>query len=461
MHAHPQFLSDLLAAEAEAEMADEGTSEVEEEVELDPVKRVISAVHNDRLTRTHLEDANVVLPDDTNDNISTIINHLSDLIADSWPEPTTTEDLNDLVDTARDNIMDRESTSTTTAPTPTNEDFDADEEHPSQPGVPKNAICACESAVSGSDQVRASRGKLSLRLHFFYGSGNIEIRVTENRVTRGDLVAMESVYALWMVEDTVHLVLSCPSKPRKLKDGRWSEASGLSMFHSNKPKIEIKIKQEDVESTAAAVTACINMHTDILSQPERVPQSFSDDALIKRAAEFRAKTVFSRAPPHIRAFMIRNDPNASADERAKASELIASLVEYCNKHWTLYVETILKKKRAYGFPARCLCCGDATRWDAESGLRVGVLDKKDHQYCKKFTSNTLSSMNTMLSLPTIDNIWRKIRKSYDPGMCVCVSVRVYVYVYASVYILFTVCIHLFKHVQETMESSSKEQRRRS
>ena len=415
------------------EMADEDPSAVDQEVELDPVKRVIYEVHKGQLTRTHLDDANVVLPDGADDILT---EHLSDLIADCWPDPTTTEDLNDLVDTAWDNIMDRDPASTTSSPNPTNEDFDADEEHPSRPGVPKNAVCRCESAVSGRDQVHASRGKLCLRTHFFYGSGNIEIRVTENRTTRGDLVAMESVYALWIVEDTLHLVLSCASKSRKLKDGRWSEASAVSMFPSNNPEIKIKIKRDDVESAAAAVTACMKLHTGILSQPVRVPQSFSDVELVKRATEFRSKTVFSRVPPHIRAFAIRDDPNASADERAKASELIASLVEYCNKHWKLYVETILKKKRVYGFPTRCLSCGVTTRWNATSGLRVGVLDKKDHLYCKKFTSSILPSMKTMLSLPSIDSIWSNIRKSYDPGLCVCMHVCVYecVYMYVSVHV---------------------------
>ena len=193
---------------------------MEQEEELDPVKRVVCEVHKGRLTRTHLEDANVVLPDGIDDSVSILLEHLSDLIADSWPEPTTTEDLNDLVDTAWNNIMNRDTASTTSAPNPTHEDFDADEEHPSRSGVPKNAVCRCESAVSGSDQVHASRGKLCLRTHFFYGSGNIEIRVTENRSTRGDLMAMESVYALWMVEHTLHVVLSCPSKSRKFTSSK-------------------------------------------------------------------------------------------------------------------------------------------------------------------------------------------------------------------------------------------------
>ena len=155
------------------------------------------------------------------------------------------------------------------------------------------------------------------------------------------------------------------------------------------------------------------MHSDILSQPDRVPQDFGDDALTKRAAQFRAKTKSCSLPYHIRAFIIRNDPTASDEERAVASRAIKTLVDYCNKHWQLYVDTILKKKRSHGFPLQCLSCGTNTRWHAPSGLRVDSLTGQDHQYCKKFTASLTESMKTMLALPTIRDMWSEVRKVYD------------------------------------------------
>lgn len=391
-------------------MEEDDASVAGEDDSLSPVERVVVAAHAGDLTWTHLKGANVVVPDDIEDKV---LDNLSDLIADSFSDPTTTEELVDLLETAQDNVIETMATSATLPPDPTNRDFDADEECPPASDVPDNITCRCESAISGIDQVKSSRGKLCLRLHFFFGSGNIEIRVTEGGATRGDVVPMESVYALWMAEDIVHLVLSCPSTARKLKDGRWREASELSMFPNNNPVISIKVKQEDIESASAAVTTCRRIHTDILLRPTRLPQAFTDDELIRRAADFRSRMVHSRMSSHIRAFVTRNDPNASDDERTAASALIKSLVAYCNKHWRLYVDTILKKTRRHSFPLRCLSCADTTRWQAKSGLRVGS-DGKDHQYCKKFSSSILPSMKNMLSLPTIHSIWQKIRKSFDP-----------------------------------------------
>ena len=156
------------------------------------------------------------------------------------------------------------------------------------------------------------------------------------------------------------------------------------------------------------------MHPDILSQPTRVPQDFGDETLKTRAAEFRSKTKCSRLPAHIRAFIVRDDPKASASERAAASEMIQTLVTYCDKHWRLYVDTIVKKTRKHGFPLQCLSCGEQTRWQASSGLRVGILDGQDHQYCKQLTAGfSLPSTRKMLALPTINEIWSKVRKNYD------------------------------------------------
>ena len=95
-----------------------------------------------------------------------------------------------------------------------------------------------------------------LKLHFFFKSGNVEMRLTKGGDTRGDLVAMESIYALWTNEDKVHLVLSCPTVARKLSGGRWCEARELSMLPSNRPVIEIKVQLEYVEATRQAVNSC-------------------------------------------------------------------------------------------------------------------------------------------------------------------------------------------------------------
>ena len=156
------------------------------------------------------------------------------------------------------------------------------------------------------------------------------------------------------------------------------------------------------------------MHTGILDRPASIPTSFSDDNLVKRAVEFRSKTKCSRLPAHIRAFIIRDDPKASESDKVTARRLIQSLVSYCKKHWRLYVDTIVNKTRSHGFPLKCLACGAKTRWDTRSGLRVGYLDGRDHQYCKKFSANLLPSTKTMLSLPTINSIWGRI---YQEVVC--------------------------------------------
>ena len=147
------------------------------------------------------------------------------------------------METAQQNIVDHVITPAVSPPTeePTDQDFDADEENAPRLDTPENLTCSCESALCGTDSVKESKGKW-LRLHFFFGSGNLDIRTTENGVTQGNLITLESVYAMWMVDNTVHVVLSCPSTARKLKDGRWREAAELSMFPSNKPVLKIKVK---------------------------------------------------------------------------------------------------------------------------------------------------------------------------------------------------------------------------
>ena len=163
-----------------------------------------------------------------------------------------------------------------------------------------------------------------------------------------------------------------------------------------------------------ALLNCRRMYSNILSQPNRVPQDFGDDALTKRAAQFRATTKCCSLPYHIRAFIIRNDTTASDEERTAASHAIKTLLDYCRKHWKLYVDTIVKKTRSHGFPLQCLSCDTNTRWHAASGLRVDSLTGQDHQYCKKFTANLTESMKTMLKLPTIRDMWSHVRKDYDP-----------------------------------------------
>ena len=417
--------------ESEAEShSDQSDDELEAE---DPVAKVVRATHAETLTQQHLEDAGVVGAH----NMSTkLIECMSDLIADCWPEPRTADELNDLMETAMDLTDTVDSTSddetaersssavaciqaesaTSTDTTPIVDVMGDDEsmipgDPPPLPGAPPNDILKCESAISGKDKCASSTGQL-LKLHFMHGAGNIEIRSTKSGSTRSDLIPMESVYALWMAEDTVHLVLSCPTRARKLKDGRWREAQELSMFKSNNPIIKVKITG-DREVTRSAVNTCRRMHPEILSQLETMPEDFSDDVLTRRAAEYREKTVFSRMPTHIRAFLTIKDDNASADERATAQALISSLVSYCNEHWRLYVDTILRKTRHHGFPLRCLCCGEKTRW-LSSGLRVGQ-NGHDHQYCKKFSACVTPEMQRMLQVPTIASAWRKVRKSYDPN----------------------------------------------
>ena len=193
---------------------------------MNPVEYVVHAAHTDKLTQHDLENANVVvpIPDDTEESISTLalLDHLSDLIADSWPEPSTTEELQDLLHVASENLGECESTSSSTTTSivePNEQNFDAADDLPPLPDAPPNEIFQCVSVTSGDDNIVSSKGK-PLRLQFFHGSGNVDIRQTVSGKTRADVMALESIYSMWIHQDTVNLVLSCPTTARKLTKGR-------------------------------------------------------------------------------------------------------------------------------------------------------------------------------------------------------------------------------------------------
>ena len=158
------------------------------------------------------------------------------------------------------------------------------------------------SAGVSSQRVEETRftpsgwGLFNLRIHFFFTSGNIELRVTVDGNTRGDLVPIESIYAIWMDSDTVHLVLSCPTIARRLKDGRWSEVSEQSLFPSNNPVIQVEVAENCVGVVRASVHTVRHMH------------------------------------PKIAAFKTRADPKATDEEREHANALISELVAYCEKY---------------------------------------------------------------------------------------------------------------------------------
>ena len=122
-----------------------------EDDDLNPVQRVVAAAHAGRLTQQHLEDAQVdVLDGDEDEDIVKVtINHFADLVVDSWPEPESTEDLADIFETAKQNIVDHVITPATSPPEePTDQDFDADETNPTLSDTPKNVTCSCESPTA-------------------------------------------------------------------------------------------------------------------------------------------------------------------------------------------------------------------------------------------------------------------------------------------------------------------------
>ena len=210
---------------------DRSTSE-ESESAMDPVEYVVHAAHNDKLTQHDLENASVVVPDVVEESISTLalLDHLSDLIADSWPEPSTTEEIQDLLHVACENLGQTTSTSTTTSLVEPNEqNFDSADDLPPLPDAPPNKIFRCVSVTSGDDNIVSSKGK-PLRLHIFHGSGNVEIRQTTSGKTRSDVMALESIYSMWIHRDTLKLVLSCPTTARKLTNGRLAILCMLTML---------------------------------------------------------------------------------------------------------------------------------------------------------------------------------------------------------------------------------------
>ena len=194
----------------------------EEEDDVDPVAIVVSASHGGSLTQAILESAGVLVSE--RDLSTTVLSHLADMIADTWPDPETTDDLYELLETALDTCP-VEVTSPTNTVGPSEQmtddnDFDGGIDHDGVeplPDAPPNVAFRCEFAQSGNRKVNG------VKLHFFFGSGNVEVRSTCGATTRGDLCVMESLYALWMNDDTVYMMLSCPSMPRTLTNGRWRE----------------------------------------------------------------------------------------------------------------------------------------------------------------------------------------------------------------------------------------------
>ena len=147
----------------------------EKEEDLDPISVVINSAYDGNLTEENLRAADVLTPYQVGLS-SKVLDAMSDLIADSLPEPTTAEEIRELFQTLSEDDFNADNNISTTV---LENDFDADSTiAPSLPGAPANVVCACEFAQSDKDKVYASRGNLKLNIHFFYGSGNIEIRST-------------------------------------------------------------------------------------------------------------------------------------------------------------------------------------------------------------------------------------------------------------------------------------------
>ena len=91
--------------------------------ELTPVQRVVTAAHADNLTRQILETVGVTLPDGTEESTTVLLLHMSDLIADAVPDPSTTDELQDILAVVVENL-ETTTTTTTTYVEPNDGNFD-------------------------------------------------------------------------------------------------------------------------------------------------------------------------------------------------------------------------------------------------------------------------------------------------------------------------------------------------
>ena len=134
------------------------------------ITAVIKAANEDELTQEHLEDANVRIPTYMPRRLLSCV---SELFADSWPEPSTTKQLNNLVITVMENIVDSTETETIQSTVePNNTDFDyEDSDCDRLIDVPANVVCRCEFAKSGRDRVYEARGQPLSRVVFFFRIG--------------------------------------------------------------------------------------------------------------------------------------------------------------------------------------------------------------------------------------------------------------------------------------------------
>ena len=133
-----------------------------------PVQLVVAAAHSDKLAQEVLENANVVFPSLENAMVSKedLLVHMADLIADAWPDPSTTDELQSILSVAMENL---EVTTSSSQVEPICENFDQEDDSNPLPALldaPPNASFRCESVKSGTDTVRASKAK-SLCLLFF------------------------------------------------------------------------------------------------------------------------------------------------------------------------------------------------------------------------------------------------------------------------------------------------------